>query len=69
MEISKENIFKTQYSSVLEGRRKTRRTSRVINFIKQHKIISLSVIIFMTCVVLNLTLIYNFMKILGSIYT
>ena len=69
MEISKENIFKKNYTSIWSGYKTKRknRTSKIINFIKKNKIISIIAITFFTCLTLNLVLIYNFMKILGSV--
>ena len=68
MQISRENFFKKQYISVLENNIKTKGTSRIFNLIKKHKIITISFLIFITCLILNLTLIYNFMKILSNMY-
>lgn len=68
MEISKENMFNINYTSVLEQKpTKRKRTSKVLKFIKNNKIISIAVIVFFMCVSLNLVLIYNFMRILGGI--
>lgn len=68
MEISKENIFKVKYTSVLEKRGKKKRwTSSVIRFIRENKLISLSIIVFLMCVGMNLILIVNFFKILVTV--
>lgn len=64
MQISKENVFNVNYTSVLE---KKNRTSRFKKFIKQNKILSIALVIFMICLSFNFVLIYNFMKILENI--
>lgn len=64
MQISKENVFNVNYTSVLE---KKNRTSRFKKFIKQNKVLSLAVFIFIICLSFNFILIYNFMRILESI--
>ncbi len=64
MEISKDNVFKTQYTSVFESGIRKKRTSRLKNFIKKYRLISLTIIAFIICLSFNCILIYNFMKIL-----
>lgn len=65
MDISKENIFNVKYTSALAKKcDKKKRTSSIIKFICEHKLISTSIILFMTCVMMNLFLIFNFFKIL-----
>ncbi len=66
MEISKENIFNVKYTSVLEKRDK-KRTSNMIRFIRENKLISISIIVFLMCVGMNLILIFNFFKILQQV--
>ena len=62
MQISKENVFNVNDTSVLE---KKNRTSRFRKFIKQNKILSIAFFVFIICLSFNFILIYNFMKILG----
>lgn len=68
MEMSKENIFKIRYTSVLEQRKsKTKeRTSKIREFIQKNKLITVTATIFTMCLSLNMILIYNFMKILEN---
>lgn len=66
MEISKENIFNVKYTSVLEKKDK-KRTSNMIRFIRENKLISISIIVFLMCVGMNLILIFNFFKILQQV--
>ena len=66
MEISKENIFKTNYTSVLEGNKKKSRTS-ILKFIKKNKIISFTFLIFLIASCFNFILVYNFIRILETI--
>ena len=68
MEISKENIFKIGYTSVLGKTVQKNRTSRKIkDFIINNKIISIAIVVFNMCVGINLILIYSFMKILSNL--
>ncbi len=69
MEISKENVYNVKYTSILEGRefKKRKWTSNLKKFIRENKIISISIVIFFMCVGMNLILIYNFLKILQQI--
>ena len=69
MEISKENIYDVKYTSIFKGENVNRRkwTSNLKKFIRENKIISISIVLFIMCVGMNLTLIYNFMKILHGI--
>ena len=46
--------------------KKEKSTSYILKFIKGHKIITASIIIFLMCCTLNFILIYNFMKILEN---
>ena len=64
MQISKENVFNVNDTSVLE---KKNRTSRFRKFIKQNKILSIAFFVFIICLIFNFILIYNFMKILENI--
>ena len=67
MQISKENIFKRQYSAIIGQVQKKKKTSKLIELIREHKIIAISILVFFLTLILNLTLIYNFLKILQSI--
>ena len=69
MEISKENIYDVKYTSILKERNsdKRKRTSNLKRFIRENKIISISIVLFIMCVGMNLILIYNFMKILQEV--
>ena len=42
-----------------------KRTSKLIKFIKNNKLITISALIFIMCVSLNFILIYNFMRVLA----
>ena len=44
-----------------------KKTSSIGNFIRKHKLISLTVSIFTMCLIINIALIYNFMIILENI--
>ena len=68
MEISKENIFNVKYTSVLENKgEKKKRTSAFIKCVRENKLISISIIVFLMCVGMNLVLIFNFFKILQQV--
>ena len=69
MEISKENIYDVKYTSILKGNgfKKRKWTSNFKKIIHENKIISISIVIFIMCVGMNLFLIYNFMKILQEV--
>ena len=67
MGISKENVFKVEYTSVLGNTLKEKRISKIKKFIKTNKIISITVLVFVMCFSLNVIMIYNFMKILENI--
>ena len=69
MDISKENIYNVKYTSVIERGtlKKKRWTSKIKQFIRENRIISIATILFIMCVGMNLTLIYNFMKILQEV--
>ncbi len=68
MEISKENIFKKNYTSAFKEEKviKKKRTS-LINFIKKNKIISFTMFIFLLASCFNFILVYNFIIILEKI--
>ena len=68
MDISKENIFKVNYTSVLgrENIKKKKWTSHLKEFIVNNKLITMTIVIFCLCFTLNLVLIYNFMRILEN---
>ena len=68
MDISKENVFKVDYTAVLgrEKIKKKRWTSSLKEFIVNNKLITLTIVVFSVCLTLNLVLIYNFMKILEN---
>lgn len=70
MEMSKNSVFKTQYTSVLdvdnnEHKNRTSKSSKMWSFIKNNKIISITALIFITCLSFNLFMIYNFIKIIA----
>ena len=68
MEISKENVFRATYAPVLgqSFNKHKKRTSSIIKFIRNNKILTTVTVIFFMCVSLNFILIYNFMKILEN---
>ena len=68
MKISKKNIYKIGYTSTIQKKMKNKKwTSRLLKLICENKIISISIVLFVICVCVNLTLIYNFLKILEQI--
>ena len=69
MKTFKKNIYNVKYTSVLEGisLKKEKWTSKIKKIIIENKTISITIIVFFTCVVMNLFLIYNFLKVLQSI--
>ena len=68
MDISKENIFKVGYTSTLPKKGENKKwTSKFFKFIRNNKIISNSIIVFFMCVMMNLFLIYNFLKVLRQV--
>jgi uncharacterized membrane protein (DUF485 family) len=69
MEFSKENIFKIEYTSVFgqETNKKNKWTSKLLKFIKQNKLISITLTVFFLCLLFNFVLIFNFMQILENI--
>jgi hypothetical protein len=68
MELSKENVFKVNYTSVLEKEniKKKKWTSNLKDFIVRNKIITMAMVIFFSCATLNFVLIYNFLRILEN---
>lgn len=68
MEISKENIFKVNYTSVLgETKKEEKSRTSILKFIKENKIISFTFIIFLIASCFNFILVYNFIRILETI--
>ena len=67
MKISKDTIFKTTFTSVLEKTKNRKWTSRLVNFIANHKIISITFLIFILFFSVNVILIYNFIKLIQTI--
>lgn len=68
MDISKENVFKVGYTSTLKTSEENKKwTSKFLKFIRDNKIISISIIVFFMCVMMNLILIYNFLKVLQQV--
>ena len=69
METFKKNIYNVKYTSALEeiSLKKEKWTSKIKKFIIENKIISIFIMLFFTCVGMNLFLIYNFLKVLQSI--
>ena len=67
MEISKENVFKVEYTPILSVGidKPKKRTRHIIKFIKKNKILAIAGIVFIGCVCLNFMLIYNFLRILS----
>ena len=69
MSISKENIYNIKYTAIIGENNKKRKnwTSKLKKIIYENKIISIFISIFISCVIMNLFLIYNFLKILQQI--
>ena len=67
MQISKDNVFKIEYSSIIGQELKEKRFTRIKKFIKKHRLISITFLIFLMCLSFNLVMIYNFMRIIESI--
>ena len=69
MKTFKKNIYNVKYTSVLDGigLKNEKWTSKIKKFIIENKIIFIAIIVFFTCVGMNLFLIYNFLKVLQSI--
>lgn len=69
MKTFKKNIYNVKYTSALDGisLKNKKWTSKIKKFFIENKIISISIILFFTCVGMNLFLIYNFLKVLQSI--
>jgi len=69
MSISKENIYNIKYTAIIGENNKKRKnwTSKLKRIIYKNKIISIFISIFIGCVIMNLFLIYNFLKILQHI--
>lgn len=68
MEFSKENSFKIGYSSVFaEPKVKNKIRTSILKFIKENKIISFTLIIFLIASCFNFILVYNFIRILETI--
>ena len=64
----KEDFFKVGYTTYLSRKsKKFSWTSKIKKFIIENKIIFIAIIVFFTCVGMNLFLIYNFLKVLQSI--
>ena len=66
MEISKENVFKTQYTSIIGQALKGKMASKLKQFIKNNKIISITIVVFFMCLSLNCILIYSFIKVVET---
>ncbi len=68
MEISKENIFKVGYTPLLENKKvqKEKWTSRMKRFMFANKILGITFLIFLTFIIANFVLIYNFMRVLEN---
>ena len=69
MSISKENFYNIKYTAIIGENNKKRKnwTSKLKRIIYENKIISIFISIFIGCVIMNLFLIYNFLKILQQI--
>ena len=66
---SKENIYDVKYTSIFKGKyfKKRNWTSNFRRIIRDNRIISIFIILFIMCVGMNLTLIYYFMKIIQEL--
>ena len=60
-------IIKDKPSLTINNQKIKKWTSKIIKCICDNKIIAISVVVFFICVVMNLILIYNFMRILKQI--
>ena len=70
MYISEEKVFKACYMPTKKNilKKQGKWTSRIIRFVYNNKILCTAGTIFVMCLILNLILIFNFMKILISAY-
>lgn len=72
MKILKRNMFYTIYTPITDECKKISKikkwTGHLSNFVKNNKIITLSICIFFIFLTFNFVLIYNFLKILESAY-
>ena len=61
-----DKIFTVGYTTYLSKKKNKWRnwTSKIINIILEHKILSLTIMILIVCMVLNILLIYNFIRII-----
>lgn len=66
MEITNDNYFNIKYNTKLD-RLEVRKKNKVLETIKQHKIVSAMVTLLIMFSCLNFFLIYSFIKVLGNI--
>lgn len=68
MEFAKDEIFNIRYNTELNRLEKAKKnkTSRLVNAMKKHKLISMCITTLIVFSCLNFFLIYNFMKILQN---
>lgn len=61
-----EEVFKVGYSTYLEKPKvkKKKWTSRLYDFILKHKLVIIIFLIIISCIIMNMCLVYNFIKIL-----
>lgn len=70
MEYAKDEIFSIKYNSSIDRLqfKKQKWTSKIIEKINRHRIISSAIILFILLASMNFILIYNFMNILQTVY-
>ena len=66
MKISNKDLFKVGYTSVLGQVEKNKNKKRLFKFIKENKIISITLMLFFMCLSLNIIFICNFFKIIQT---
>lgn len=69
MEIAKEKFFEVRYDTKLDKLviKKERIRSKISRLIRKHKLITTAIISFIMFSILNIAMIYNFMRILQNI--
>lgn len=69
MEYAKDELFEVKYDTKLDRLvlKKLRWTGKIVRAIKAHKLITTASIAFMMFSILNMVMIYSFMKILQNI--
>ena len=66
MEITNDNYFNIKYNTTLD-RLEVRKKNRLLEKIKNHKIISAMVMLLMVFSCLNFFLIFSFVKVIGNV--